>query len=96
MDRPGNSDIQLDLFLDYRKNLDLYPAFHKYFHDHQPPVLAIWGKNDEIFIFPGAKAYQSVLKKAEVHSVDGGHFPLETHIEEMSDAILKFLAKNGI
>jgi surfactin synthase thioesterase subunit len=96
LDRPGNADIQLDLFLDYRKNVELYPTFHKYLSDNQPAVLAIWGKNDGIFIPPGAEAFKSVVKDAQVQYVDGGHFVLENHLEEMASAILKFLEKSGI
>src|SRR5271170_1857720 len=50
LDRPGNKPIQLDLFYDYRKNPPLYPAWHKYLQTHQPPLLAVWGKNDPIFL----------------------------------------------
>lgn len=96
MDRPGVNDIQLDFFLDYRKNLDLYPAFHKYFSERQPPVLAIWGKHDQIFVHPGAEAFKTVLKDVEVQYIEGGHFVLENHLDEMTESILKFLAKNKI
>jgi pimeloyl-ACP methyl ester carboxylesterase len=96
LDRPGNGDIQLDLFLDYRKNVDMYPVFHTYLRDHQPPVLAIWGKNDGIFIPPGAEAFKTVVKNTQVEYVDGGHFALENHLEEMSEVILKFLEKSKI
>ncbi|KAF5349798.1 hypothetical protein D9758_010166 [Tetrapyrgos nigripes] len=91
LDRPGNADIQLDLFLDYQHNIALYPAFHEYFRTHQPPVLAIWGKNDPIFIPPGAEAFKKVLSDAVVKFVDGGHFALENHGEEIGSEILRFL-----
>jgi pimeloyl-ACP methyl ester carboxylesterase len=96
LNRPGNGDIQLDLFLDYRKNVEMYPKFQQYLRDRQPPVLAIWGKNDGIFIPPGAEAFKTVVKNAQVQYVDGGHFVLENHLDEMADAILKFLDKSGI
>ncbi|KAF5392733.1 hypothetical protein D9757_000967 [Collybiopsis confluens] len=96
MDRPGNKDIQLDLFYDYRTNVTLYPAFHEFLREHQPPVLAIWGKNDAIFIPPGAEAFKSVVPKTEVHFVDGGHFALENHLDEISSRIVDFLKRNGI
>jgi len=96
LDRPGNGDIQLDLILDYRKNIDVYPTFHKYLRDNQPPLLAIWGKNDGIFIPAGAEAFKTVVKNAQVELIDGGHFPLENHLEEISGSILKFLEKNKV
>ncbi|KAK7468317.1 hypothetical protein VKT23_002831 [Stygiomarasmius scandens] len=93
LDRPGNAEIQLDLFLDYQHNVELYPSFHSYFRDYQPPVLAIWGKNDPIFIPPGAEAFKKVLPKAVVKFVDGGHFSLENHGEEIGDEIIGFLER---
>ncbi|KAJ7598629.1 Alpha/Beta hydrolase protein [Mycena floridula] len=96
LDRPGNADIQLDLFLDYRTNVTLYPAFQNYLNEHKPPVLAIWGKNDGIFIPPGAEAYKKLLPKTVLHFIDGGHFALENHLEEISEQMLKFLKANGI
>ncbi|KAH7910407.1 Alpha/Beta hydrolase protein [Hygrophoropsis aurantiaca] len=91
--RPGNADIQLDIFLDYRTNVELYPAFQQFFRQHKPPILAIWGKNDEIFIPQGANAFKTDAPDAEVVLVDGGHFVLENHLDEVADAILKFLGK---
>ncbi|KAG6832758.1 hypothetical protein H0H87_000411 [Tephrocybe sp. NHM501043] len=96
LSRPGNTDIQLDLFYDYRNNVALYPKFHEYFRQHKPPVLAVWGKNDPIFISAGASAYKTVLPEAEVHLLDGGHFPLETHLDEISIKIIQFLERNKI
>ena len=74
----------------------MYPAFQKYLSEHQPPVLAIWGKNDAIFIPAGAEAFKTVVPKAEIRLVDGGHFTLENHLEEISSEILAFLARNGL
>ncbi|TFK37841.1 Alpha/Beta hydrolase protein [Crucibulum laeve] len=93
LDRPGNADIQLDLFLDYKTNVELYPVFHDYFRKYQPPLLAVWGKNDNIFIPEGAKKFKTVLPNAVVHLVDGGHFALENHLDEISSAIFSFLEK---
>lgn len=76
MTRPGNTDIQMDIIFDYQYNVKLYPEFHKYFREHKPPVLAVWGKHDEIFIWPGAEAYKRDNPKAEVHLLDAGHFTL--------------------
>jgi pimeloyl-ACP methyl ester carboxylesterase len=90
--RPGNVDIQLDLFLDYRNNVKLYPAFQEYFRKSQPPLLAIWGKYDPYFIPAGAEAFRRDIPKATVQFLDTGHFALETHIEEIAVAMRQFLA----
>jgi pimeloyl-ACP methyl ester carboxylesterase len=91
MSRPGAEDIQLDLFLDYRTNVALYPKFQAYFREHQPPLLAIWGKNDPFFLPAGAEAYRRDLPKAQVQFLDTGHFALETHHDEVATAMHAFL-----
>ncbi|KAF2266090.1 alpha/beta-hydrolase [Lojkania enalia] len=96
LDRPGNKDIQLDLFFDYQNNLVLYPKFQEYFRKSQVPVLVAWGKNDVIFIPPGAEAFKRDLPNAQISFIDGGHFLLETHAQEMAGVIKEFLEKNGI
>ena len=96
MDRPGNKDIQLDLFKDYENNVKLYPAFHKFFRESQVPLLAAWGKNDEIFPPPGAEAFKRDLPNAEIHLLNAGHFAVETETEEIARLMLAFLEKNGI
>jgi pimeloyl-ACP methyl ester carboxylesterase len=93
--RPGNMDIQLDLFLDYANNVKLYPSFQKYFRTAQPPLLAIWGKHDPFFIPAGAEAFQRDNPNATVQFLDTGHFALETHVEEIADAMRQFLAKTA-
>jgi len=90
--RPGNTDIQLDLFLDYANNVRLYPQFHEYFRKSKPPLLAIWGKHDPFFIPPGAEAYKRDNPNATVQFLDTGHFALETHVEEIAAAMRRFLA----
>jgi pimeloyl-ACP methyl ester carboxylesterase len=92
MARPGNLDIQLDLFLDYANNVKLYPAFQKYFRTAQPPLLAIWGRRDLYFVPAGAEAFKRDLPKAVVQFLDTGHFALETHVEEVAVAVKQFLA----
>jgi len=92
--RPGNVDIQLDLFLDYANNVKLYPKFQEYFRTSKPPLLAIWGKNDLYFIPPGAEAFRRDIPNATVRFLDTGHFALETHLEEIADAMRTFLAAN--
>jgi pimeloyl-ACP methyl ester carboxylesterase len=93
IERPGNMDIQLDLFLDYANNVKLYPAFQEYFRSSKPPLLAIWGKNDPFFIPPGAKAYPRDNPNATVQFLETGHFALETHVEEIAAVMRQFLAK---
>ncbi|MBW8481893.1 alpha/beta fold hydrolase [Actinomadura parmotrematis] len=92
LDRPGNKEIQLQLFADYKNNLDGYPAFQDYFRTHRPPVLLVWGEHDEIFGPDGARAYLKDLPDAELHLLDTGHFALETHTEEIAVLIRGFLA----
>jgi pimeloyl-ACP methyl ester carboxylesterase len=94
--RPGNMDIQLDLFLDYANNVKLYPAFQEYFRKSQPPLLAIWGKHDPFFIPPGAEAYRRDIPNATVQFLDTGHFALETHVEEIAVAMRQLLAKTSV
>jgi pimeloyl-ACP methyl ester carboxylesterase len=94
--RPGNMDIQLDLFLDYANNVKLYPAFQEYFRKSKPPLLAIWGRHDPFFIPPGAEAYKRDIPNATVQFLDTGHFALETHVEEIASAMRQFLAKSAI
>jgi pimeloyl-ACP methyl ester carboxylesterase len=92
--RPGNVDIQLDLFLDYANNVKLYPKFQEYFRTSKPPLLAIWGKNDLYFIPPGAEAFRRDIPNATVQFLNTGHFALETHLEEIATAMRAFLAAN--
>jgi pimeloyl-ACP methyl ester carboxylesterase len=91
--RPGVDEIQLDLFGDYGSNVALYPAFQQYFRTHQPPFLAVWGKNDPFFLPAGAEAFRRDLPQAEVRFFDAGHFALETHATEIAEAITAFLAR---
>lgn len=92
--RPGNDEIQLDLFLDYAGNVALYPKFQEYFRKKHPPLLAVWGQNDPFFLPPGAKAFSRDNPNAEVHFFDTGHFALETHANEIGSKIRTFLKKN--
>ncbi len=94
--RPGNADIQLDLILDYASNVRMYPQFQAYFRKEQPPLLAVWGKNDPYFLPAGALAWKRDIPKAEIHFYDTGHFALETHAEEIVPVVQAFLKKNLI
>jgi pimeloyl-ACP methyl ester carboxylesterase len=91
LERKGNKDIQLDLFLDYASNVKLYPKFQEYFRKSKPPLLAIWGKNDPFFIPAGAEAYRKDLPNAKVQFLDTGHFAIETHVVEIAAAMKEFL-----
>ena len=89
--RPGNVEIQLDLFLDYANNVKLYPAFQDYLRKAKPPLLAIWGKNDPFFIPAGAQAFRRDNPNAVVQWLDTGHFALETHVDEVAQAVRQFV-----
>jgi pimeloyl-ACP methyl ester carboxylesterase len=92
--RPGNEDIQLDLFLDYASNVALYPKFQNYLRTAKSPLLAVWGKNDPFFLPAGAEAFRRDVPNAEVRLYDSGHFALETHAGEIAAAIREFLARH--
>ncbi|MEL6576690.1 MAG: alpha/beta hydrolase, partial [Pseudomonadota bacterium] len=91
LDRPGNQEIQLDLFYDYRTNVDLYPSWQALFREHQPPTLITWGKGDVIFPEAGAHPYTRDLENVELHILDAGHFALESHGAFIAAEILDFL-----
>ena len=93
LERPGNKEIQLDLFLDYASNVKLYPKFQEYFRKSKPPLLAIWGKNDPFFIPAGAEAFRRDNPNATVQFLDTGHFALETDVEEIAVAMRDFLGR---
>jgi len=95
MERPGNKDIQLDLFLNYESNVKLYPKFQEYLRKSKPPLLAIWGKNDPFFIPAGAEAFQKDIPDAQVQFLDTGHFATETHVVEIAAAMREFLDANA-
>ena len=93
LSRPGVADVQLDLLGDYKSNVALYPAFQQYFRTHEPPLLAVWGKNDPFFLPPGAEAFKRDIPNATVRFFDAGHFALETHAAEIAGAIRDFLPR---
>ena len=86
--RPGMMDLQVDLKLDYKANLERYPLYQQYLSRHQPPLLAIWGKNDNFFVPPGAEAFKRDVPNAVVKLLDAGHFALETNLADIAAAIL--------
>jgi len=91
LDRPGNIEIQLDLFYDYRTNVDLYPRFQEFFRERKPPTLIVWGANDKIFPAQGAHPYRRDLPDAEFHLLDTGHFALEDKGPEIATLMRDFL-----
>ncbi|MHC5540044.1 alpha/beta fold hydrolase [Singulisphaera rosea] len=91
LDRKGNDEIQLDLFLSYGSNPPLYPKWQAYFREYQPPMLIVWGKNDPIFPGAGAEPYKRDLKNLEYHLLDAGHFALESNGGEIARHIRAFL-----
>jgi len=93
MTRPGNDEIQLDLFLDYASNVALFPKFQEYLRTRKPPLLAIWGKNDPLFLPAGAEAFRRDQPNADVRFVESGHFALASHGEEIAAAMREFLRK---
>lgn len=93
LDRPGNDEIQLDLFGDYQNNLKLYPAFQESLRRHQFPTLIVWGKHDPIFTVQGAEAFKVDLPNAEIHYLDAGHFALETEAGTIAAHIREFLPR---
>lgn len=96
MERPGNKDIQVDLLADYHTNIELYPRFHEYFRSSGVPVMTAWGKNDKLFISPGAEAFKRDVKKLEIRWLDAGHFALETNEVQMAKWIVEFLDRFAV
>jgi pimeloyl-ACP methyl ester carboxylesterase len=89
--RPGNDRIQLTLFRDYATNAPMYPALHSYLRTSKVPVLAVWGEADPIFGPDGARAFGKDAHDAEIHLLGGGHFLLETAVDEVAGLVRNFL-----
>lgn len=87
--------VQLELFADYITNVDLYPQVHEYFRTSQVPLIAVWGRNDQIFGPDGALAFGRDLPSAEINLLDGGHFLLESRLDAVVALIRTFLAEHG-
>jgi pimeloyl-ACP methyl ester carboxylesterase len=94
LERPGNKEIQLQLFYDYGSNPPLYPDWQAYFQEYQPPTLVAWGKNDYIFPAEGATPYKRDLKNIDFHILDTGHFALEEDGGLIASLIRNFIDKN--
>ena len=93
LDRPGNRDIQLDLFRDYGSNVPHYPQFQAFFRVHRPPTLIVWGENDTIFPADGAHPYLRDLPEAEMHLLKTGHFALEDKLDVIAPLMNDFLGR---
>jgi pimeloyl-ACP methyl ester carboxylesterase len=89
--RPGMMDLQADLKLDYKSNIERYPLYQQYLRTYRPPLLAMWGKNDTFFIPAGAEAFKRDVPKADVRFLDAGHFALETNVDDFAVAILEMV-----
>jgi pimeloyl-ACP methyl ester carboxylesterase len=94
LQRPGNIDVQLDLFGDYRHNVELYPSIQRMFRERNYPTLIVWGRHDVFFTQAGAEAYRRDLQKTELHYIDAGHFALETHHAEIVSLMQDFLRRH--
>jgi len=94
--RPGQHQVQLNLFYDYQNNLKLYPKWQQYLHDHQPPVLVVWGKNDAFFPVPGAEGYKRDVKDIDYNILDTGHFALEEEHVFIIKKMRHFLGSRNI
>ena len=89
--RQGMMDLQADLKLDYKSNIERYPLYQQYLRTYRPPLLAMWGKNDTFFIPAGAEAFKRDVPKADVRFLDAGHFALETNVDDFASAILEMV-----
>jgi pimeloyl-ACP methyl ester carboxylesterase len=94
LDRKNNDEIQLDLFLSYGSNPPLYKQWQEYFRKYQPPMLIVWGANDQIFPPAGAEPYKRDLKKVEFHLLDAGHFALESEGDLIAQLMRDFLGRH--
>nr|WP_092262138.1 alpha/beta hydrolase [Bradyrhizobium sp. Rc3b] len=90
--RPGNADLQIDLKLDYKRNIERYPLYQAFFRQRQPKLLAAWGKNDQFFSPPGAESFRRDIPAARIVLLDTGHFALETEGAIVADEIRRFLS----
>jgi pimeloyl-ACP methyl ester carboxylesterase len=96
LSRPGEADIQSDLFYDYRTNVASYPKWQEWLREKQPPTLVVWGKYDPSFTTAGAIAYQRDVPSAEVHLLDAGHFALDEACDEIARLTRAFLETHGL
>ena len=91
LDLPGRKAIQVDLALDYHRNVERYPAWQAWLRQHRPPALIVWGRNDAFFPAAGAEAYLRDLPDAELHLLDTGHFALEEDVDFIAARMAAFV-----
>ena len=92
--RPGAVRLNLDLFYDYRKNVELYPVWLEFLRKHQPKTIIFWGQTDIFFTPEGGEAYLEDLPDVEIHRLDAGHFAVEDHLNYISDEMHRFYKEN--
>ena len=90
MERPNARQVQMDLFYDYRTNVQLYPKWQKFLQEYQPKSLIFWGQNDIFFTREGGEAYLKDVPDAEMHRLDSGHFAVEDFLDEIANTIIRF------
>jgi pimeloyl-ACP methyl ester carboxylesterase len=93
LSRPGEVDIQSDLFYDYRTNVASYPKWQEWMKKTQPRTLVLWGKYDPSFQVAEANAYRRDLPHAEIHVLDAGHFALDEKAGQCAGLIDQFVQK---
>ena len=96
MERPNARRVQMDLFYDYRKNVELYPKWQNFLRDHQPKTLIFWGQDDIFFTRQGGEAYLQDLPAAEMHRLDSGHFAVEDCLEQIATNIVRFYEEKAM
>jgi pimeloyl-ACP methyl ester carboxylesterase len=94
LNRPGQAEIQSDLFYDYRTNVDAYPKWQAWMRERQPRLLVIWGKYELSFDASEPESYHKDVPNAEVHIVDGGHFALDTAADAIAALVKEFMASS--
>jgi pimeloyl-ACP methyl ester carboxylesterase len=92
MQRPNARRVQLDLFYDYRKNVELYPKWQAFLRERQPKTVIFWGQNDVFFTPEGGEAYLKDLPNAEMHRLAAGHFAVEDSLNEIAEGMIRFYA----
>jgi pimeloyl-ACP methyl ester carboxylesterase len=95
LNRPGQKDIQIELFYDYRTNVASYPAWQRWLRTRKPPLLVVWGRHDPSFRTAEAEAYRRDVPDAEVHILDAGHFALDVKPDEIAALTADFLLRKG-
>ena len=93
LSQPNQSDIQSDLFYDYRTNVAAYPTWQAWMRKNQPAMLVAWGQYDQSFDISEPEAYRRDVPSAEVHILKAGHFALDTNADEIADLVAAFMRK---